>query len=51
MEQLPTHHQEHGFLVSHIYREGNSCADGTANLGLSLFNYDIIWWNNSSDSI
>jgi len=25
-----------GFIFSHVYREGNACADGMANLGLSL---------------
>jgi len=24
------------FLVTHVYREGNSCADTLANLGLNL---------------
>jgi len=24
------------FLVSHIYREGNACADALANIGLTL---------------
>ncbi|XP_058742332.1 uncharacterized protein LOC131614798 [Vicia villosa] len=27
------------FMVSHIFREGNSCADALANLGLSLSDY------------
>jgi hypothetical protein len=31
------------FLVSHIYREGNECADALANLGLDLVNY--VFWN------
>jgi hypothetical protein len=32
-------------IVSHIYREGNTCADGLANIGLNLdmftFWYDM----------
>jgi ribonuclease HI len=31
------------FYVSHIYREGNHCADKLANLGLSLNVFS--WWN------
>jgi ribonuclease HI len=31
------------FYVSHIYREGNHCADKMANLGLSLPVFS--WWN------
>jgi len=27
------------FIVSHIFREGNACADALANIGLSLDNY------------
>jgi len=29
------------FHVSHIYREGNKCADTLANLGLTFASY---WW-------
>jgi hypothetical protein len=31
------------FFVSHIYREGNACADAFANLGLGLVNF--VYWN------
>jgi ribonuclease HI len=31
------------FYVSHIYREGNHCADKLANIGLSL--NGLTWWN------
>jgi ribonuclease HI len=31
------------FFVTHIYREGNHCADKLANLGLSLQGYT--WWS------
>jgi ribonuclease HI len=31
------------FFVSHIYREGNECADAFANLGLGLVNF--VYWN------
>jgi hypothetical protein len=30
-------------IVSHVYREGNQCADGLANLGLNLDCFTI--WN------
>jgi len=32
------------FIVSHIYREGNACADSLANLGLSL-NTNVVFWS------
>lgn len=32
-----------GFYVSHIYREGNACADGLANYG--LHNIGVTWWD------
>ncbi|CAJ2641500.1 unnamed protein product [Trifolium pratense] len=32
------------FFVSHIYREGNTCADKFANLGLSILTLN--WWCN-----
>lgn len=35
------------FMVTHIYREGNTCADSLANLGLTLPSSDIFW----SDSL
>jgi len=31
------------FIVSHVYREGNQCADGLANIGLTLTNFTS--WN------
>jgi len=30
------------FLVTHIYREGNICADSLANLGLNVSSF--VWW-------
>ena len=27
------------FLATHIYREGNNCADALANIGLNLDHY------------
>jgi ribonuclease HI len=35
--------QNMNFIVSHVFREGNSCADGLANVGLSLDRLTI--WN------
>ena len=32
------------FLVTHIFREGNSCANGLANIGLSLSTFDLFWF-------
>ena len=32
-------------VVSHIYREGNSCADRLANVGLSSPLNLFVWWN------
>jgi hypothetical protein len=31
------------FIVSHVYREGNFCVDGLANIGLSYDRFTI--WN------
>ncbi|CAK8576871.1 unnamed protein product [Lathyrus sativus] len=31
------------FLASHIFREGNHCADKLANIGLNISNFT--WWN------
>lgn len=31
------------FFVSHIYREGNTCACGLANIDLSLMLSEIFW--------
>ena len=31
--------------MSHIYREGNVCADSLANLGLSLSSSQLFWSN------
>jgi len=39
------------FFASHIYREGNVCADGLANFGLTLSNFDLFWFNNIPDFI
>jgi len=33
------------FFVSHIYREGNACADGLANFGLTLSSLDLYWFS------
>jgi len=33
------------FCASHIYREGNTCADNFANFGLSLSSFDIFWFD------
>jgi ribonuclease HI len=33
------------FCASHIYREGNTCADSLANFGLSLSSFDIFWFD------
>jgi hypothetical protein len=37
------------FLVSHVYREGNCCADSLANIGLSLIGLTV--WLEISASI
>lgn len=34
------------FTFSHVYREGNACADGMANLGLSL-PFNILAWHST----
>jgi len=34
------------FFVSHIYREGNVCADGMTNFGLSLLYLELAWFSN-----
>jgi ribonuclease HI len=39
------------FVVSHIYREGNACADRLANLGLSLGSLDLFWSDSVPDFI
>jgi ribonuclease HI len=36
-------------LVSHIYREGNSCADSLASLGLDC--NEFVWWNHPPSAI
>ncbi|GAU48375.1 hypothetical protein TSUD_405370 [Trifolium subterraneum] len=36
-------------LVTHIYREGNDCADTLANIGLNLDNF--VFWNEARDEI
>jgi len=37
------------FIVTHMYREGDSCVDGLANIGLNLSNF--IWWHEAPDPI
>jgi ribonuclease HI len=37
------------FIVSHIYREGNPCADSLANVGLSTSSF--VWWQDAPDII
>ena len=37
------------FVVTHIYREGNHCADKLANLGLS--SPDLVWLTDVHTSI
>ena len=37
------------FHVSHIYREGNKCADALANLGLSLVSHE--WFSQPPSKI
>jgi ribonuclease HI len=39
------------FFVTHIYREGNFCADRLANIGLSLSFYSLAWWIDIPDII
>lgn len=34
-----------------FYREGNVCADGLANFGLTLSNFDFFWFNDIPDFI
>lgn len=41
--------QSMDFVVSHIFREGNHCADKLANLGISLI--DLVWLNDVHNSI
>jgi len=31
------------FVASHIYTEGNACADSLANLGLSMSSFEVFW--------
>jgi len=38
-------------VVSHIYREGNACADKLANFGLTLTSADLFWSDELPDSI
>jgi len=37
------------FIVSHIYREENTCADLLANIGLTI--NDTMWWDNVPNAI
>jgi len=39
------------FFASHIYREGNTCADGLANHGLSLSSLDLFWFPDAPNFI
>ena len=39
------------FFASHIYREGNTCADGLVNHGLSLSSLDLFWFPNAPNFI
>lgn len=39
------------FTFSHVYREGNVCADGLANLGLTLPPNSLNWFNLIPDGI
>ena len=39
------------FVVSHIYREGNACADRLANLGLSMSSLEVFWSDYTPDFI
>jgi len=34
--------QSMNFYVSHVFREGNQCADGLANIGLSVNQFTIL---------
>src|ERR1044072_5737997 len=37
------------FVVSHIFREGNTCADSLANVGLNSHVNLLVWWNSVPD--
>ena len=37
------------FMVTHIYREGNHCADLLASIGISLNTY--FWWDHLPQQI
>lgn len=37
------------FMVSHIYREGNVCADALANIGLNIIGF--AWWQEAPSNI
>lgn len=39
------------FCASHIYREGNNCADKLANFGLSLCSLDLFWFDSLPDFV
>lgn len=41
--------QSMNFLLTHIYREGNHCADKLANLSLSISDY--MWWSSTPVNI
>jgi len=39
------------FYATHIYREGNSCADNLANFGLTLSSLDLFWFDTVPDFV
>jgi hypothetical protein len=39
------------FTFSHVYREGNACADGMANIGLALPPNSFVWHTSIPDGI
>jgi len=39
------------FVYSHVYREGNTCADDLTNLGLNYSLNDFVWFDSIPDSI
>nr|ABD32287.2 Polynucleotidyl transferase, Ribonuclease H fold [Medicago truncatula] len=39
------------FCATHIYREGNTCADSLANFGLTLSSLDLFWFDTVPDFV
>jgi len=39
------------FCASHVYREGNICADSLANFGLSLSSLELFWFDSVPDFV